>query len=210
MSKEQNIAIVGGGLVGSLLALYMAKRGHQVNVFERRSDIRRMKIVQGKSINLALSDRGWKGLDGVGIRSEIEKVALPMYGRLMHAVSGELTYQPYGKEGQAIYSVSRGLLNQTLLNCASEYPNVKLHFEHKCNDVDLSKKTIYFEHDQKETAISYDRLFGTDAASRHHRKRGKPRSSVAGRPSSQRPKPSFGSFSAEASRTSRALMSNLS
>ena len=100
MSKEQNIAIVGGGLVGSLLAIYMAKRGHQVNVFERRSDIRKMKIVQGKSINLALSDRGWKGLDGVGIRSEIEKVALPMHGRLMHAVNGELTYQPYGKEGR--------------------------------------------------------------------------------------------------------------
>ena len=164
MSKEQNIAIVGGGLVGSLLALYMAKRGHQVNVFERRSDIRKMKIVQGKSINLALSDRGWKGPDGVGIRSEIEKVALPMYGRLMHAVSGELTYQPYGKEGQAIYSVSRGLLNQTLLNCAGEYPNVHINFEHKCNDVDLKNKTIHFEHDGQEIPVGYDRLFGTDGA----------------------------------------------
>ena len=89
MSKEQNIAIIGGGLVGSLLALYMAKRGHQVHVFERRSDIRKQKIVQGKSINLALSDRGWKGLEGVGIKDEIDKVALPMYGRLMHAVNGE-------------------------------------------------------------------------------------------------------------------------
>jgi len=164
MSKEQNIAIIGGGLVGSLLALYMAKRGHQVHVFERRSDIRKQKIVQGKSINLALSDRGWKGLEGVGIKDEIDKVALPMYGRLMHAVNGELTYQPYGKEGQAIYSVSRGLLNQTLLNCAGEYNNVHLHFDHKCNDVDLSNKTILFQHNGKEVSTPFDRLFGTDGA----------------------------------------------
>ena len=104
--KEQNISIVGSGLVGSLLAIYMAKRGHNVHVFDRRPDIRKMKVVQGKSINLAMSDRGWKGLEGAGIRKEIEKVALPMYGRLMHGMDSSLTYQPYGKEGQAIYSVS--------------------------------------------------------------------------------------------------------
>ncbi len=161
---SQNISIVGSGLVGSLLAIYMAKRGHKVQVYDRRSDIRKMKIVQGKSINLALSDRGWKGLIGAGIEAEINKVALPMYGRMMHAVDGALTYQAYGKEGQAIYSVSRGLLNQTLLNCASQYDNVELFFDHKCDDVQLDKKKVVFETPNGEKEYVYDRLFGTDGA----------------------------------------------
>jgi kynurenine 3-monooxygenase len=164
MKKQENISIVGSGLVGSLLAIYMAKRGHQVQVFDRRPDIRKMKVVQGKSINLAMSDRGWKGLEGAGIRKEIEKVALPMYGRLMHGIDEQLTYQPYGKEGQAIYSVSRGLLNQTLLNCASELPNVHLHFDHKCSDVQLENKKVVFEYNNEEKEYSYDRLLGTDGA----------------------------------------------
>ena len=162
--KEQNISIVGSGLVGSLLAIYMAKRGHNVHVFDRRPDIRKMKVVQGKSINLAMSDRGWKGLEGAGIRKEIEKVALPMYGRLMHGMDSSLTYQPYGKEGQAIYSVSRGLLNQTLLNCASELPNVSFHFNHKCADVQLEHKKVVFEDNGEEKEYAYDRLLGTDGA----------------------------------------------
>jgi kynurenine 3-monooxygenase len=161
---SQNISIVGSGLVGSLLAIYMAKRGHKVQVYDRRSDIRKMKIVQGKSINLALSDRGWKGLIGAGIEEEIHKVAIPMYGRLMHAVDGTSTYQAYGKEGQAIYSVSRGLLNQTLLNCASQYENVELFFDHKCEDVQLDKKKVVFNTPNGESEYAYDRLFGTDGA----------------------------------------------
>ena len=80
---KQDISIVGSGLAGTLLAIYMAKRGHNVKVYDRRPDIRKMKIVQGKSINLALSDRGWKGLIGAGIEKEIHKVALPMYGRFL-------------------------------------------------------------------------------------------------------------------------------
>lgn len=164
--KKENIAIVGGGLVGSLWAVYLARKGHNVHVFDRRSDIRKVKIVQGKSINLALSERGWKGLTGAGIRAEIEKVALPMSGRLMHSIAGDLTYQPYGKENQAIYSVSRGLLNQTLLNCADEFSNVQLTFEHFCKDIDLDSNTITF-HDLKnnvDASYSFDRIFGTDGA----------------------------------------------
>src|SRR5574343_624869 len=108
--KKEKVAIVGAGLVGSLWAVYLAKRGFDVHVFDRRGDIRKVKIVQGKSINLALSDRGWRGLEGAGIKKEIEAIGLPMFGRLMHALDGNLTYQQYGKEGQAIYSVSRGVL----------------------------------------------------------------------------------------------------
>lgn len=163
---QKKVAIVGAGLVGSLWAVYMAKRGYQVDVFDRRPDIRKLKIVQGKSINLALSDRGWKGLEGAGIREAIEKVALPMAGRLMHAVDGTLTYQPYGKEGQAIYSVSRGLLNQTLMQCADESPQVQMHFEHRCTDVNLKTNTIEFVDEAKgqPVARTYDHIFGTDGA----------------------------------------------
>ncbi len=164
--KKQNIAIVGAGLVGSLWAVYLAKKGHNVHVFDRRNDIRKVKIIQGKSINLALSDRGWKGLTGAGIENEIHKVALPMTGRLMHSVAGELTYQPYGKENQAIYSVSRGLLNQTLLKCADEFENVTLYFEHQCKDLDIKTNTLKFERADtgEKVEMSFDRIFGTDGA----------------------------------------------
>jgi len=164
--KKQNIAVVGAGLVGSLWTIYLSARGHRVRVFDRRPDIRKMKIVQGKSINLALSDRGWRGLEGAGIAEDIRNVALPMGGRLMHAVDGKLTFQPYGKEGQNIYSVSRGLLNQTLLHCADRSENVELQFNYRCNDIDLQTNTIHFTDEEKHKDVtgSYDRIFGTDGA----------------------------------------------
>jgi kynurenine 3-monooxygenase len=164
--NNKKVAIVGAGLVGSLWAVYMAKRGYQVKVFDRRPDIRNLKIVQGKSINLALSERGWKGLEGAGLADKIREVAIPMHGRLMHAVDGTLTYQPYGKEGQAIYSVSRGLLNQTLMQCASEHENVELVFRHRCKDVDLESNTLIFqdENSGQEVRESFSQIFGTDGA----------------------------------------------
>ena len=164
--SNKKVAIVGAGLVGSLWAVYMAKRGYQVKVFDRRPDIRKLKIVQGKSINLALSDRGWKGLEGAGIADIIRKVAIPMHGRMMHAADGTLTYQPYGKEGQAIYSVSRGLLNQTLMQCASELENVEMVFKHRCKDVDLESNSVIFHDEDSGTEVreSFDQIFGTDGA----------------------------------------------
>jgi len=162
----KNIAIVGAGLVGSLWAVYLARKGYNVKIFDRRPDIRKMRVVQGKSINLALSDRGWRGLEGAGIHDEISKVALPMTGRLMHAIDGSLTYQPYGKEGQAIFSVSRGLLNQSLLNCADQYDNVNLAFDLRCTDVDLDNNIIHFfdEVNHREVTEQFDNVFGTDGA----------------------------------------------
>ncbi len=164
--NKKSVAVIGAGLVGSLWAVYLARRGYKVRVFDRRPDIRKLKIVQGKSINLALSDRGWKGLEGAGVGDEIRKVALPMSGRLMHAIHGSLTYQPYGKEGQAIYSVSRGLLNQTLLQCADSYENVELVFNHRCTDVDLKDNSIHFFDEEKKgnNIEKFDHIFGTDGA----------------------------------------------
>jgi kynurenine 3-monooxygenase len=83
MGTQKNITVVGAGLVGSLVSIYLAKRGYKVDVYERRPDMRKANVYAGRSINLALSDRGWRGLEGVGIADEIKKIAIPMYGHLL-------------------------------------------------------------------------------------------------------------------------------
>jgi len=164
--KKETAIIVGAGLVGSLWAVFLARRGYAVKVFERRGDMRAAEYSGGRSINLAMSERGWKAIEKAGIREKIEKVALPMPGRMMHSVAGELTFQPYGKAGEAIYSVSRGGLNLELLNIASTFPNVEFFFEHRCVDVDLQQPTITFE-DQRtgeQKTHTSKLIFGADGA----------------------------------------------
>jgi kynurenine 3-monooxygenase len=162
----KNYTIIGAGLVGSLQAIFLAQRGYRVNVFERRPDIRTTNIYQGRSINLALSDRGWKALDKVGLSDEIRKIAIPMYKRTIHNLDGKITYQPYGKENQAIYSVSRGELNKTLLALADRYENTTFHFNMRCIDVDLEKKIIHFRNETTGETVhhAYEYLIGTDGA----------------------------------------------
>lgn len=146
------IAISGGGLVGSLLACYLNKRNYHVAVYERRSDSRKTGYVGGRSINLALSNRGWAALEKVGLKKEIEAIALPMKGRMIHHLSGEKTFQPYGNEGQAIYSVSRGILNETLMN-AAENAGVTFHFDQQCVDVNFNSTEATFENTHTKTLI---------------------------------------------------------
>lgn len=143
--SAETAIVVGAGLVGSLWAVFLARRGYNVKVFERRSDMRAAGYTGGKSINLAMSERGWKAIEQAGIREKIEKVAIAMPGRMMHSIAGDLAFQPYGKEGEAIYSVSRGGLNLELLNIADSFPNVEFFFDHRCADVDLNHPTITFE-----------------------------------------------------------------
>ncbi len=162
----EKVIIVGAGLVGSLQAILMAKKGYDVHVFERRPDLRNIELVGGRSINLALSTRGWKALEYADMVEEIETISIPMTGRLMHDKQSNLTYQQYGKEGEAIYSVSRGDLNKRLLLKATTYSNVTFHFNQRCNDIDLDSNTLYFEDvssgmkTQEQAVI----ILGTDGA----------------------------------------------
>lgn len=166
MANEKKAVIVGAGLVGALWAVILAKRGYIVDVYERRPDFREAGYVGGRSINLAMSERGWKAVEIAGIREKIEAVAIPMPGRMMHGTDGSLTFQAYGEEGQAIYSVSRGGLNIELVNIASEFEQVRFHFNQACRGVDLDNSAIRFE--DTRTGVRYviesDLIFGTDGA----------------------------------------------
>lgn len=162
----KKVTVVGGGLVGALLAAIFAKKGYAVEVFERRPDIREAEISAGKSINLALSDRGWKALDIVGASAAIRPIAIPMYGREVHDVQGNTNFQPYGKADQAIYSVSRGELNARLLDFASQSENVNLHFNWKCTEVDFEENISFFENSEtgEKRQVKSDLIFGSDGA----------------------------------------------
>lgn len=163
--SQKKVTLIGAGLVGSLLSIYLARRGYSVDVYERRPDMRTNRMSAGRSINLALSDRGWRGLERVGIAEEIRKVALPMSGRMMHGVDRSLVYQPYGKEGQAIYSVSRGGLNCVLMDLA-EASGVTIHYNHRCTGIELTNAAATFEDTStgKVSRIVADRIFSTDGA----------------------------------------------
>ena len=162
---NKKVTIAGAGLVGSLEAIFLAKRGFNVDVFERRPDMRNANLLAGRSINLALSVRGWNALKKVGVHNEVEKMAIPMYKRVMHAVDGTLTDQAYGQDGEAIYSVSRGGLNQLLMNIADQQENVNFHFEHPCTDVDLKSATAYFKDGSgQDKKVEADMIIAADGA----------------------------------------------
>ena len=143
MSIDKKVTLIGAGLVGSLLSMYLAKRGYQVSIFEKRPDMRKAEYAGGRSINLALSHRGFNGLAAIGLADEIRKVGIPMYGRVLHQANGDVQYQAYGKEGEAIYSVSRGGLNKKLMELADADPNIHITFEKNCIDVDIKKGIEY-------------------------------------------------------------------
>jgi kynurenine 3-monooxygenase len=163
--KKNEISILGSGLIGSLLSIYLRKRGLDVNVYEKRADNRNQEYKEeGRSINMALSDRGWKSLEKVGLKEKILPLTIPMYGRKIHNEHGETTFIPYGKEGQAIYSISRGKFNQLLMDEA-EKEGVKIHFEHKIEDIDLrfNELTVSSPKNNLEK-ISSEVIIGSDGA----------------------------------------------
>lgn len=166
MENNKQTIIIGAGLVGSLWAVYLSKAGYKVTIYERRPDIRKAEISAGKSINLALSVRGWTALDAVGVGDEIRKIAIPMSGRIMHDLEGNLTYQPYGKEGQAIYSVSRGKVNATMMDIAENHGKATIHYNHDCLKTDLNKGIAYIKNNLtgEEFEVQADVIFAADGA----------------------------------------------
>jgi len=156
---EKKAIIVGAGLVGSLWSIFLAQRGYQVEIYERRGDMRKDGFVGGRSINLAMSTRGWKALEKAGIAEQIKADAVAMNGRMMHAIDGTTTYQPYGKKGQAIYSVSRGGLNLALINIADSYPTVRFHFDGAFSSVRSTlQRTPRFDYQQDYLDHGYKEL----------------------------------------------------
>jgi len=163
--EKKNISVAGAGLVGSLLSIYLAKRGHKVDIYEGRADARTANYGGGRSINLALSDRGLKALAGVGLDQKVlDQMSIPMRRRVMHDKEGNLSFQPYGKEGQAINSVSRSGLNAMLMDEA-EASGVDIHFEQRCKAIDLELASARFENPSGESReVEADLLFGADGA----------------------------------------------
>ena len=167
MQNEQavkNIAIIGSGLVGSLLAIYLRGIGHAVSVFDRRPDIRNIEF-SGRSINLAMSNRGWLALREVGLEDEIKKIAIPLDKRAIHLVGQSEYFQKYGKEGEAIWSISRGVLNRKMIDLA-EKAGASFRFEEKVWDVDLPEAKIFTGETEKGhwKEYQFDMVFGCDGA----------------------------------------------
>jgi kynurenine 3-monooxygenase len=142
-SNPQTITLIGAGLNGPLLAIGLVRRGFQVEIYERRPDMRRVRLSAGRSINLAISTRGIYALDQAGLWGDMRKIIIPMKGRMMHSITSELTFQPYGKnETEVINSISRAELNIALMN-AAESEGVKIHLQQRCTGVDLRTGALH-------------------------------------------------------------------
>ncbi|MEO8447756.1 MAG: NAD(P)/FAD-dependent oxidoreductase [bacterium] len=161
------ITIVGAGLAGSLLSVYLAKKGFEVNVYERRPDMRKENTGGGRSINLALSTRGIHALKEVGMFDEINKIAIPMYGRMIHDLNGETNFQRYGKDdSEYINAVSRAELNKSLMDLAEKNSNVKFHFNERCNGVDFQNAEVSFHNEITDqiTKVKANAVIASDGA----------------------------------------------
>ncbi len=167
MTKEQHILIIGAGLCGSLLALRMAQRGYRITLVEKRPDLRAVHQDAGRSINLALSDRGLKGIRLVGLEERVKALCIPMNGRMLHDNAGETMFSPYsGRKDEFINSISRTDLNIMLLNAADEYDTLQVQFNQNCTHVDLENATATFVdyYTQEEQTINADIILGADGA----------------------------------------------
>jgi kynurenine 3-monooxygenase len=171
---KQRFTLIGSGLAGGLLAAYLGRRGYNVDLYERRADPREGNIVGGRSINLAVSTRGIHALEQIGIADEALRHAIPMRGRMIHDKSGDLHFAQYDVDpNKHINSIGRAALNTTVIEAAQRYPNVRVHFNHRCTDVDLTEAVAYLETPAVEAAVSVanhvitargDAVIGVDGA----------------------------------------------
>jgi len=156
--------LVGSGLAGGLLAAYLGRRGYEVDLYERRADPREGNIVGGRSINLAISTRGIHALEQIGIADEALRHAIPMRGRMIHDKSGALHFAPYDVDPKnCINSIGRASLNTTVIE-AAQRSNVRVHFNHKCIDVDVTEAVCHLESDTGKLSVRGDAVIGVDGA----------------------------------------------
>jgi kynurenine 3-monooxygenase len=162
----RNISVVGAGLVGCLLAIYLARRGYEVDIFESRADSRASSADTGRSINLAMSCRGITGLAEAGVLPALEKLMVPMRARAIHDEKGEIKYQAFGRShDEYINAIQRDDLNRLLLDEAGKFPSIHWHFDTKLLGLDVSKKTAHFRRrDGSEFLHAYRHLIGADGA----------------------------------------------
>jgi kynurenine 3-monooxygenase len=163
--RVSSVGIIGAGLVGSLLSIYLKRKGYEVTVYERRPDLRETGAAGGRSINLAISDRGWRALAGVGLEDAVRQMAIPMHGRMIHQVDGPLVFQPYGKPGEFINSVSRGGLNIAMLD-AAEKEGINFLFDQRLIETNLEGTTALMEdmRTHETYRIQPDLIIGADGA----------------------------------------------
>jgi len=164
--SSHTITLVGAGLTGPLLATSLAQRGFPVQIFERRSDMRLIRSSAGRSINLAVSTRGIHALREAGLWDQMSRIIIPMKGRMMHSLAGELTFQPYGKnDTEVINSISRADLNVALLN-AAEAQGVTIRFKERCTGMDWNNGAARFRNEEsgRETSVDSEIVIGTDGS----------------------------------------------
>ncbi|MGB1183727.1 MAG: FAD-dependent oxidoreductase [Schleiferiaceae bacterium] len=173
----KHIVLIGAGLAGSYMAYALGKKGYSVEVFEKRPDPRKAAYGSGRSINLVVSHRGWTAFKYAGIEEEIRKIVVPAHGRQIHDLEGNETFFPYSIDGQAIHSISRSELNETLLNLAEAQTNVRIHFDHICERIDTESGNVHLSHHGVSVHVTGDLIVGADGAGSAVRRTlmGKPR-----------------------------------
>jgi kynurenine 3-monooxygenase len=167
MPKGDHILIIGAGLCGSLLAIRMAQKGYKVSLMEKRPDLRKVDISAGRSINLAFSNRGMKGIRLVGLEKKVQQLCIPMNGRMIHDQEGNTFFSPYsGRSNEYINSISRGDLNALLLNEVDAMPNIEVYFNQGCKNIDLENAEATFKDYTKNTlsTVKADIVLAADGA----------------------------------------------
>ena len=165
-STPEKVTLIGAGLNGPLLAILLMQRGFAVEIYERRPDMRQVSVSAGRSINLALSTRGIHALQQAGMWEQMRNIIIPMRGRMMHSVAGELTFQRYGKnETEVINSISRAGLNIALMNAAEEQGAI-LHFHQRCTGYDLRSGELRIRNEEtsEEKLLSTKTVIGCDGS----------------------------------------------
>jgi kynurenine 3-monooxygenase len=166
MNHPRTITLIGAGLNGPLLAIFLVRRGFRVAIYERRPDMRHVRVSAGRSINLALSTRGIHALTEAGLWQSMQEIVIPMRGRMIHSVAGDLVFQPYGKDAsEVIHSISRAELNMALIS-AAEAQGAEIYFQQRCTGIDLKSGTVDLRHEQTggATTAESDVVIGCDGS----------------------------------------------